>query len=180
MSVDVQGGLRFWVFLVVLVSLFTAALFRPERIRQRARVWIAAGLLAFVLFLECMAPLFFATPQGGSPFRGEAIQVDSLESGLQVYLTAVKVIAVLQHGALAVAVLIGLSAFFDAPVASGEQPVRRVEAGPRPRTEEVRQPTPRLRGAEGACLSCGQRIPPDVAKCPACGWTCGTEETTSS
>jgi hypothetical protein len=26
-----------------------------------------------------------------------------------------------------------------------------------------------------ACGLCGQRIPPDAAQCPACGWTWGTE-----
>jgi hypothetical protein len=179
MSVDLQGSLRFWVFLIVLVALFSAALFRPERIRRRARLWIAAGLLAFILFLECIAPLFFSPSLAGSPSSGGATRVDSLSSGVQDYLTAVKVIAVLQHGALAVAVLVALSAFFDAPLASGERPARRVEAVSRQRTEGARQPTPRPRPVEDACLSCGQRIPPDAGKCPACGWTWGTGEAAS-
>jgi hypothetical protein len=201
MSTDLLGALRFWVFFVVLVALFSAALFRPDRIRQGARLWMAAGLLAFTLFLECVAPLFFSPSLGPAQTAGGAMRVDALASGMQAYLTAVKVIAVLQHGALAAALLLALSAFFDRTAASGERLPRRAEATPRPRTEETLQPAPRQRVKEevpgflpppispaqpaprqpvkeDACLSCGQRIPPDAAKCPACGWTWGKDEAT--
>ena len=175
MSVDLHGGLRFWVFLIVLVTLFSAAFFRPERIRQRARFWNAAGLLAFMLFLECVAPLFFSPALGTI---GGAIKLDSLTAGMQDYLNAVKVIGVLQHAALAAAVLIALSAFFDGAEVSGKPP-RRPEAITRPRSEEVQQ-SPRVRMAEDACMSCGQRIPLEASKCPACGWSWGNEEAKSS
>ena len=206
MSVDLHGGLRFWVFLIVLVTLFSAAFFRPERIRQRARFWNAAGLLAFMLFLECVAPLFFSPALGTI---GGAIKLDSLTAGMQDYLNAVKVIGVLQHAALAAAVLIALSAFFDGAEVSGKpprrpeavarpqseevqespprvrmaevsgNPPRRPEAVARPRSEEVQQ-SPRVRMAEDACMSCGQRIPLEASKCPACGWSWGNEEAKSS
>lgn len=179
MNIDLQGSLGFWVFLVVLIALFSAALFRPDRIRQRPRVWVAAGLLAVILFLECVGPLFSSSSLRVSQTAGGAMRVDLQASGMQDYLTAVKVIGVVQHGLLAVAVLIALSAFFEGTAASGDRSTRRAEARSRPRMAEERQPAPRQRTEEDACLSCGQRIPPDAGKCPACGWTWESEDAAS-
>jgi len=178
MTVDLHGSLRLWVFLVVLVALFSAALFRPERILQPIRLWIAAGLLAFILLLECVAPLFFSPSLGTSLSAGGASKWSSLASEMQVYLNAVKVIGVFQHGALAAAVLVALSTFFDRATFSWERPPRKSEAGAQPRTEAVQEPL-RRQTAEDACLSCGQRIPPDASECPACGWTWSNEKTGS-
>jgi len=99
---------------------------------------------------------------------------ESLASGMQDYMTAPKVIGVLQHGALAAALLVALSALFEPTTASGERPTRWAEAPLRSRMAEERKPAPRPQ-TEDACLSCGQRIPPDAAKCPACGWTWDSE-----
>ena len=193
MSIDLQGNLRFWVFLVVLIAQFSAALFRPDRIQQRPRFWLAAGLLAFTLFIECVAPLFFSPSPGASP-----------TSGMQAYLTAVKVITVLQHGCLAAALFMATFCLFirgDCCIQGATYPQARGGAGMGPAggqrrcIQEATYPqargnspsadgrgtaaTPPKRVAENACLSCGQRIPPNAAKCPACGWTWANEEAAS-
>src|SRR5205807_3381874 len=37
---------------------------------------------------------------------------------------------------------------------------------------EAREPVP-----EDTCLACGAKVPPEAARCPACGWTWGNEQT---
>jgi hypothetical protein len=177
MSLDLQGSLRFWVFLIVLIVLFLAVLFRPERIRQWPRLWWAASLLAIILFLDGVPPLFFSPSLGGTPAAGAATRMETLMAATQEYLTAVKVITFLQHAGLAAALLFAFSAFFDVRVPSDQRVPRKAEPAPPPRTDAVRPAAPSPRTGEDTCLSCGQRIPPDAARCPACGWTWSNEET---
>jgi hypothetical protein len=186
MSADLQGSLICWAFVIILMALFAAALFRPERIRQRPRFRAAAILLAVAMFLECVGPFLFPplldvpemdgnTKRTEFPASGGVKRAEALASRMRDHLDALKVISLFQHVILAVALLIGLSAFFDATPASGQQPIRNIGAPPGPQMAEEQQAAPRPRIGEDACacLSCGMRIPPDAAQCPGCGWTWG-------
>ena len=180
MGMDLQGSLRLWAFLVVLTALFVAAIFRPHRIRNWPLLWVAAGLLAAILFLDCVAPLFFS-PSALKVTVGGAMPPESLTSEMRGEirddLTAMKVIAVVQHCGLAAAILVAFIALCDGPAAPGRGPTATETAGQGRHRSEESPPAPRL--PEDACLSCGQRIPVGADKCPACGWTWGREDASS-
>ena len=178
MGMDLQGSLRVWAFLVVLTALFVAAIFRPHRIRNWPLLWVAAGLLATILFLDCVAPLFFS-PSAFKVTVGGAMSTESLTSEIRDYLTVMKIIAVVQHCGLAAAILVGFIALYDGRAASGRRPTATETAGRGRHRSEESPPAARPRLPEDACLSCGQRMPIDADKCPACGWTWGSDDASS-
>jgi hypothetical protein len=136
-------------------------------------------LLAVIMFLDCVGTLFFSPSLVAPQTNRGAMRAESLTSEMRDYLTATKVIAVIQHCALAAAILIALSAVFDGTAASGNGPTAtaKTDRGRHPSEESQRAPPPRL--PENACLSCRQPIPLDADKCPVCGWSWGSEDAAS-
>lgn len=178
MGTDLQGSLRVWAFFVVLTALFVAAIFRPYRIRKKPLLWVAAGLLAAILFLDCL-PLFFLPSAVGAKINVGAMSAEALTWEIRGYFSAMKVIAVVQHCGLAAAILIVFFALYASPADSGRGPTDTETAGLGRRTYKESPPVPRPRLPEDACLSCGQRMLVAAEKCPACGWTWGSEDASS-
>lgn len=189
MSMEFPEKFGLCAFLVVLIALFAAALFRPERIRQRQRFLAAGAFLAVVLLLEGIGPFFFTVPDAVSRSMSKEVPLPPalVWSEVEQARQRSKILLLLQESALAAALFAALSAFFQEISVSEERyrsgspfsqpPVK--EHGPtpgadRPRSDEM--PAKPKAVPEDTCLSCGQRIPPSATACPACGWTWDSEK----
>lgn len=166
-SLESGGDLRVFVFLAILVALLAAAIWQPQRIRQRGRYHATACLLAFYLVVECVALIVFpASSMTSLMLAQSSADLMRVSADVSTSFFAMKFVAVCQYLLLATSLLTTVAAFSE-PDPNSESIIWRLKNLFITPLETTRE---EARGTD-TCLKCGGDLSPDSDSCRDCGWT---------